>query len=540
MLDGVEQDQNVQLDVVMERTYVGVIEPDKEFERDSLVRGYRYGKNFVSFTKEDVNLSLKYKAPQTLTVIGFPLKSSIPRHYYMANTELLVACPGDEVAAKAIASLVRALLPEVAKKEDKTPLDSNERVALVRLVKQKSGGPPKLGCLVPMVKEGRYFGFWFQKLPFCEDIRHFEFPGLDRHHLTKPNVTPSTDQLNVMENFIKTLDLDHGGPDGEELLKPKETYNPTVLNLYEAIRCRASKVPMTVGNVIDPACVQLLPSVDGQPAITLEEARALPPAKGHIIESVLEPPKSVWGTPKAQDLVNEMKHSFTLEPVIKKGGNKRKNFDGKVMQLMGDGGIDLKSYRNVNNNNNNNGDNVGDVMDNNEPNKRGKKEQKLKLSLNQLLHGGSNVDEVGTLNPVQDFKAMIQRRDTDVVDVAIAQMQAVIKKLIEESVMNSFFGKAIDCMVALREGCVKEMEAEAWNTFLKHMRMEYQNHAFWPMVVQAKLTLIHDEESGESDVTKAEALAFLQGDGDFDMVEAEEVQQEENEEEDENLFEMMD
>lgn len=60
------------------------------------------------------------------------------------------------------------------------------------------------------------------------------------------------------------------GPGETELLAPEETFNPIAQHLQDCVRARAARVPATVGGVVDPAAVALLPPTsDGRPPMTL-------------------------------------------------------------------------------------------------------------------------------------------------------------------------------------------------------------------------------------------------------------------------------
>lgn len=68
----------------------------------------------------------------------------------------------------------------------------------------------------------------------------------------------------------------------------------------------------------------------------------------------------------------------------------------------------------------------------------------------------NKVDSVGDANPIQDFEAMISRRDNhDWIDKAISQMKNRIVKLVEDSGTDDG-DKALECLLALRKGCVLE------------------------------------------------------------------------------------
>jgi len=121
------------------------------------------------------------------------------------------------------------------------------------------------------------------------------------------------------------------------------------------------------------------------------------------------------------------------------------------------------------------------------------------------------VDEVGTVTPVEDFKAMLKRKDVDLVDIAIEQMKKRIVGLVNDSVKGSHYDKALDCLVALREGCVVEQEAEAFNKFLVDIKKFFRGNkhdGFWLRIVEKRISLItSDEDPNQSDFTEADANA---------------------------------
>lgn len=52
-------------------------------------------------------------------------------------------------------------------------------------------------------------------------------------------------------------------------------------------------------------------------------------------------------------------------------------------------------------------------------------------------------------------------------------MQKRIFQFVNDSVLNQFYGKAIDCVIALREGCIREDEPEPFNKFLKSIQTSF-------------------------------------------------------------------
>ena len=69
----------------------------------------------------------------------------------------------------------------------------------------------------------------------------------------------------------------------------------------------------------------------------------------------------------------------------------------------------------------------------------------------------SKVDKVGDVTPIQDFEAMISRRDSpNWVDKAIADMKNKIHGLIEDSYNGDNYPEAAQCLIALRKACILE------------------------------------------------------------------------------------
>lgn len=79
----------------------------------------------------------------------------------------------------------------------------------------------------------------------------------------------------------------------------------------------------------------------------------------------------------------------------------------------------------------------------------------------------ANIKEIGSINPIADFKRMITDRKQDLVSTALDQMDKLIRRFIDSSMSGDLFDKAIGCLQAMREGCVNEDEAESFNTLAK-------------------------------------------------------------------------
>ena len=118
------------------------------------------------------------------------------------------------------------------------------------------------------------------------------------------------------------------------------------------------------------------------------------------------------------------------------------------------------------------------------------------------------------VDPISDFKKMIGERHRDRVAEAIGQMKSVIKRFVEESLMGSTYDRALECIVALRDSCVKEDEPTEFNDFMHEMKEKYssgKHKQMWDMIAAKKITLVTKEESINSLVEIADAEAVKLG-----------------------------
>lgn len=68
---------------------------------------------------------------------------------------------------------------------------------------------------------------------------------------------------------------------------------------------------------------------------------------------------------------------------------------------------------------------------------------------------------------------MITDRKQDLVSTALDQMDKMIRRFIDTSMSGDLFDKAVECMQAMREGCVDEDEAESFNTLAKQLKAKH-------------------------------------------------------------------
>jgi ATP-dependent DNA helicase 2 subunit 2 len=87
-------------------------------------------------------------------------------------------------------------------------------------------------------------------------------------------------------------------------------------------------------------------------------------------------------------------------------------------------------------------------------------------------------------------------------------MKRRIHQLVNDSVLTQLYPKALECIYALREGCIQEEESDAFNKCLTEMRSFYEGKRkddFWKLIVQKRITLIDHTECEDSTVTPEEA-----------------------------------
>lgn len=141
-----------------------------------------------------------------------------------------------------------------------------------------------------------------------------------------------------------------------------------------------------------------------------------------------------------------------------------------------------------------------------------------KIKMDDDLGGGladitkAEVTEVGTVTPVDDFISLINQKDADKFEEASGQMQKRVKQLVTDSFGPQFYGKALDCLKALRQQSIKKSEPTLYNNFMKKFKdflIEKGRRDFWEMIVDDKQALITKTESEDSSVSLGEAKDFI-------------------------------
>ncbi|KAJ7388679.1 X-ray repair cross-complementing protein 5 [Desmophyllum pertusum] len=348
-------------------------------------------------------------------------------------------------------------------------------VAIVRYCRVKNAAP-RLGFLSPHIKQD-YECLLFTALPFLEDLRQFSFTPLNFNKKWEP----SGEQQDAVDNLITAMDLTdaHRDEDGQtiEALKCKTTFNPVRQRVFQCIQHRAL-------NPDDPSLPDLEP----------------------VIASYLEP--SAEFKARSAPQCTKVKDMFRLEKIEKKKETAAEN----VFKAIGDEA-------------------------NGEPStSRAADHDETDFSMASLAK--RQVTQVGTVDPVGDFRTIISQRDEDRFDEAAKQMRARILQLVLDSFRDQFYAKALECVKTLREEAIKAGESGMLNTFLQEIKEKIINqrgHEFWLLLSKEQVTLVSQTEAADSNITEAQAKEFLE-DG---AAEKEEVPVDDAMEDADDLLEMM-
>ncbi|KAH9487958.1 X-ray repair cross-complementing protein 5 [Bulinus truncatus] len=326
-------------------------------------------------------------------------------------------------------------------------------VAIARRV-YAANSAPRIGCLFPHIKAKYECLFWVE-LPFAEDLRTFTFGSLPFSEDVAVNkkYKPTDEQLQAVDSLIDSMDLTDALEDedgnAEEALKPKSTFNPYFQRVYQCLQHR-------VLNPDDPL-----------------------PELSPIVSNYMTPPAIVLR--KSKTVLEKLKKCVKLEVVDKKP----------------------KSDQNV-------------FVKENDDELSGPPMKKVKID--EDLEGGiqnitkATVTQVGTVNPVEDFLSLISRRDTDLFEEACDQLQKYIEQIVMQSFGQQNYTKALDCLKTLREECIKKLEPNIFNSFIKNLKTVLQAKSkkdFWEIILKEKQVLISKLDCEESGVTKEEVDQFV-------------------------------
>eukprot|EP00761_Pharyngomonas_kirbyi_P002763 gb/GECH01002767.1/.p1 GENE.gb/GECH01002767.1/~~gb/GECH01002767.1/.p1 ORF type:complete len:765 (+),score=233.25 gb/GECH01002767.1/:1-2295(+) len=495
------------LAVETERTYHCIDDPDTDVPKDQLVPGYQYGKEQVPFNSIDAS-QLAYKSEKCLQVLGFTEMSNVPRHHFMSSTYCFTPRKGDQNSQRALSALIRAMA-------------ETSRVAIVRYTFRAKANP-KLGLLIPYIKSD-YECLYYNSLPFVEDLRQYPFRSFERFEF-------SNEELQAADDLIDSMDLMEADEDEEgnpvEGLKPKNTFNPGIHYFYRCVHERS----------IHPDS-EKLPEMDS------------------VLTRFAFPEQAADGFfPRIMEHAAPHIQTFSQQfPVKKREREHEKGFHRPRHWLATTDDISLDSYNNATTSTSEGQQKepeMNTVIEKNNQDQEmmaAKGSQDVEDPVAMLESKGVDFNQgifnrgashVGTVNPIKDFDEMFNRRDQDLVDTAIEEMQSIINKLVQDSIGDQYYDKALRCLIALRKGCEKEDEGDQFNKFLRSIKQRYstgKRREFWNRIKSEGISLITEGE--DTQASTQEAKQFLEDDNDTNATEDAEMPDADSE--DENLFDML-
>ncbi|XP_010277368.1 PREDICTED: ATP-dependent DNA helicase 2 subunit KU80 [Nelumbo nucifera] len=418
-------------EVKVDYEYRRVDDPSKVVPPEQRIKGYRYGPQVIPISSAEWD-AVKFKPERSVKLLGFTDSSNILRHYYMRDVNIFIAEPGNTRAILAVSALARAMQ------------DMN-KVAILRCVWRHGQGNVVVGVLTPNVshRDNIPDSFYFNVLPFAEDIREFQFPSFK---YLPSSCQPNAQQQKAADSLVKMLDL---GSPGKEVLQPDLTPNPILERFYCFLELKSKQPDATV------------------------------PLLDNTLKLITEPDPELLSQNKS--FIDEFSKQFELMENIKIKKSSRRLWREKPSGS-------------------NEGEGAGDVSD----------AQAVESTKNE---SAVKVDKIGDLTPVQDFEAMMSRRDsTEWVNKAIKDMKNIIFDLVENSYEGDTYQKAVECLIAFRKGCILEQEPKQFNDFLRHLCKFCRKKdlsSFCEFLTSKQITLITKTEAVDSDATEEEARSFL-------------------------------
>ena len=198
----------------------------------------------------------------------------------MGGVDIIIPEPNNQNAAQALAAFVKACTDFDVKK-----------VILVRFVK-RNNSPPKFGVLSPFNIDDEY-GFYFNLLPFSEDIRDFAFGTFEQN----PNLKITPTQKEATKNLVSSMRLKTA--DEDEILDPDFTFNPILQRFYKTIQNKAFDADAGIA--------------------PLDED----------IRKYIEPDEQIFA--KSEEFISQYKDAFKLEKNVVEKANKKRRWKELVV-----------------------------------------------------------------------------------------------------------------------------------------------------------------------------------------------------------------
>ncbi|XP_060218825.1 ATP-dependent DNA helicase 2 subunit KU80 [Lycium barbarum] len=420
-------------EIKVDYEYKSIEDPNKVVPPEERIKGFRYGPQVVPISPAELE-AVKFKPEKSVKLLGFTDASNIMRHYYLKDVNIFIAEPGNKKAILALSALARAM-------------KEMNKVAIVRCVWRQGQANVVVGVLTPNVsdKDNTPDSFYFNILPFAEDVREFQFPSFSN---LPSSMQPNEKQQEAADKLVQMLDL--APPGKQELLPPDFTPNPVLERYYRYLDLKSK----------DPDA-------------------AVPPLD-ETLRKITEPDVELLSQNKS--IIEELHRYFEL-----KENPKLKKSTRRIMKGRPSGSDEEK-----------------EEFD---------KGADAKAIDSTEYSSKTKVEKIGDVNPVKDFEEMMSRRDNPKwINKAIQDMKNRIFDLVENSCEGDTYNKALECLVALRKGCILEQEPKQFNDFLCHLCkfcQEKDLRSFCQYLTSHEITLITKSEAPDSDIPEHEARSFM-------------------------------
>ncbi|CAA0842662.1 ATP-dependent DNA helicase 2 subunit KU80 [Striga hermonthica] len=418
-------------EIKVDYEYKCIDNPGRVIPPEQRIRGYRYGPQVIPISSAELD-AVKFKPEKGVKLLGFTKASNVMRHYYMKDVNIFIAEPGKTKAINAISALARAM-------------KEMNKVAIVRCVWRQGQTNVVIGVLTPNISEKDNVpdSFYFNILPFAEDVREFQFPSLSN---LPSSMQPNAQQQEAADKLVQMLDL--APPGREEALQPNLTPNPVLERYYRTLELKSK----------DPHA-------------------AVPPLD-ETLRRITEPDPELISQNEA--VINEFRRCFEVKenPKLKKSSR--------------------RVFREIPSGSNEEGEGTGTSGQ----------------AMDAIEYTSEvKVEKIGDSNPIQDFEAMISRRDSPQwVGKAIQSMKDKIFNLLEKTFDGDSYQKVLEYIVGLRKGCILEQEPKLFNDFLHQLhKFASDNHLknFSEYLASKEVMLISKNEAPESDIPENEARIFM-------------------------------
>ncbi|XVF73400.1 hypothetical protein PTKIN_Ptkin12aG0198800 [Pterospermum kingtungense] len=204
--------------------FESVDDSSKVVPRKQRIKGYHYGPQVVPISAAEWD-AVKFKPEKGVKILGFTDASNIQRHYYMKDVYLFIAEPGNTRAILSVSAIARAM-------------KEMNQVAILRCVWRHGHQNVFVGVLIPNISHSDKIpdSFYFNLLPFAEDVREYQFPSFNRFPASRQ---PNERQQKAADDFVRMLNLAPSGK--EEALLPEFTPNPVLERFYRHLELKSKQ-----------------------------------------------------------------------------------------------------------------------------------------------------------------------------------------------------------------------------------------------------------------------------------------------------------